>query len=200
MNRKTKIIALLVCAVLICLAAIPAFATGVGLGMGGTNGTTGTNGVTDGRSGIGNAMDDIADGINDMFPDNTLGDRNGDGIVEDNGNAGMMNGTGIGSANRAPDDVLNTTGNNGTNGTNGLTEGTNNTSGTSGTNGTNNTNGTSGANNARSSTGDGTAPMSENGTNGAGDRGVSWTGIIIAVLLAAALVAIVVALIPKKEH
>ena len=193
MNRKTKIIALLMCAALICLAAIPAFATGTGLGMGGTNGTTGTNGVTGGRNGIGNAMDDIADGINDMFSDNTLGDRNGDGIVEDNGNAGMMNGTGIGSANQAPDDVLNTTGNNGARSNTG-------TNGTSGTNGTNNTNGTNGANNARSNTGDGTAPMSENGTNGAGDRGVSWTGIIIAVLLAAALVAIVVALIPKKEH
>lgn len=170
----------MICAALACLMAFSAFATGMS--------GTGSGIMDDIGSGIRGAANDVADGLGDMgemFSDDTLGDRNGDGLIEDQGNAPMMDGADTGGAN-APEGVLNTTGRNNTG----------NGSGMSGSNmsGTNN----SGMNNARNGA---SADSSANAANGSeSDGGFSWAGIIVAVLLSAALIAVVIALIPKKEH
>lgn len=102
--------------------------SGAGNGSGMMNGGA-RSGVTDGTPDDGLAED----GLNG---DDTLGDKNGDGIIEDDGNG--LAGSGV---NDAPDGTLNTTGGNGT-GTNGTGTNDTNTNG-SGTNdsGTNDSNG-----------------------------------------------------------
>lgn len=175
MNKRMKILGLAVCAVLVGLLAVSAFAAGVGSGMGSS-----TTANDSGMGGVGGMMNDIGDGIDDMLDDSTLGDRDGDGFVEDDGRAGMM-----GEGRTASDGVLNTTGRDGADGVDPISEGGSSAgSGTSTGSGTGTQNGTS----------------SDSMSDSTSDGGVSWLGVVIAVLLAGALVAVVIALIPKKEH
>lgn len=104
----------------------------------------------------------------------TLGDLDGDGVIENENGAK----TGLrdeGMRFMSDDNVLDTTGDSSMNGRS--------------------ANGTANA--------DGTMPISEGTSNGAdmseSGSAMSWTAVIIAILLAAALVAVIIALIPKKE-
>ena len=171
-SRILRLASVVLCAAVIVLAGVSASAGSVNSVMNdaGSNGSNGMSGM----------MNDIEDGINDvndMFDDRTLGDRDGDGFIENDLIDGGMSGSssssssssssgesGMGKSTDAPDGVLNTTGR------------------------------------------DGVDPISEGGSNAGSngtnteDNGVSWIGVIIAVLLAGALVAVVIALIPKRER
>ncbi len=139
-------------------------------------GMSGKSGSSMGKSGKSCPADD---------PDtSTLGDLDGDGVIENENGAK----TGLrdeGMRFMSDDNVLDTTGDSSMSG---------NTTGDSSMGGRS-ANGTANA--------DGTMPISEGTSNGAdmseSGSAMSWTAVIIAILLAAALVAVIIALIPKKE-
>lgn len=139
-------------------------------------GMSGKSGSSMGKSGKSCPADD---------PDtSTLGDLDGDGVIEnENGAKTGLRDEGMGFM--SDDNVLDTTGNSSMSG---------NTTGDSSMSGRS-ANGTANA--------DGTMPISEGTSNGAdmseSGSAMSWTAVIIAILLAAALVAVIIALIPKKE-
>lgn len=149
-------------------------------------GMSGKSGSSMGKSGKSCPADD---------PDtSTLGDLDGDGVIEnENGAKTGLRDEGMGFM--SDDNVLDTTGNSSMSGsTTGDGSMSGNTTGDSSMSGRS-ANGTANA--------DGTMPISEGTSNGAdmseSGSAMSWTAVIIAILLAAALVAVIIALIPKKE-
>ena len=174
MKSFRKITAALICFMLVISLAATVFATGIGGGAG--MGMTGS-GASGGGSGMSGAlgMDDLFGGdMTDNNSDSTLGDLDGDGVIENEngmapGNRDTFGQSMTGEGEEAPDDILGTTGEMGrSNGTEPIS---------------------------------GTTQISGSQTDAAdaeSDSAMSWTAIIIAVLLAAALIAVVIALIPKK--
>lgn len=177
MKLKTKILSAVACIVMLCALSLTVFATGAGIG-GGSGGVIG-GGMADelpfGADG------DILGTENDgaLSPDGYTGNRSGNrtgdtgnaGNAGDTGNAGNAGDTGnAGSIGNAGD----------ANGDGLLDDGVDETLGDR----------------------DGDGVVEDDGDKTSTDvseKGMSWTWLIIAVLVAAAVVALIVALIPKKK-